>query len=181
MFKNLILAVSLLFTLFSGDVSAKVPEFSNGPVIDEYGPQVQIPGALENPKQQSFKVIFDISEPSEGGALNSHYNTVARFINMHVAAGVAKENLKIAMVIHGKATEEMLLNEFYQKRMEMDNVNDDLLAALLDNGVEIYVCGQSASYYQIGPAQLKPGINMALSAMTANLLLQQQGYILNPF
>ncbi|WP_394175576.1 DsrE family protein [Thalassotalea litorea] len=181
MFKNLILAVSLPFTLFTGFANAKPAEFSKGPVIQHYGQKAQIPGALKSPEQQQFKIIFDISEASEKGKINSSYNTVARFINMHVAAGVPLENLDIAMIIHGKATNEMLVSKQYQQRFDGEDLNADLLAKLLAAEVDIYVCGQSASYYGVAAADLKPGITMALSAMTANQLLQQQGYILNPF
>ncbi|WP_171022327.1 DsrE family protein [Thalassotalea litorea] len=158
-----------------------MPEFKTGPIIKNYGQNAQIAGALENPSQRNFKIIFDISEDSKSDKVNANYNTVARFINMHVRAGVPLKNLDIAMVIHGKASSEMLTRDLYQARFSKDNVNDELLNDLINAGVDIYVCGQSASYYKIDSSQLKPGINMALSAMTANQLLQQQGYILNPF
>ncbi|TKB47523.1 DsrE family protein [Thalassotalea mangrovi] len=181
MLKNLILAVSLPFTLVSTVIQAKVPEFTTGPVIKNYGQNAPIANALPNPEQQSFKIIFDISEGSQDDKLNANYNTVARYINMHARAGVATENIKVAMIVHGKATAEMVSSELYKKQHNKDDVNDELIQALLAAGVDIYVCGQSASYYQIEAKDLKPGIKMALSAMTANQLLQQQGYILNPF
>ena len=56
-----------------------------------------------------------------------------------------------------------------------------LIAALTDHGVRIIVCGQSAAYYDVATDDLLPGVEMALSAMTAHALLQQQGYTLNPF
>ena len=48
-------------------------------------------------------------------------------------------------------------------------------------GVYIYVCGQSAAYYDVATEDLLPGVDMALSAMTAHTMLQQQGYAINPF
>jgi intracellular sulfur oxidation DsrE/DsrF family protein len=47
--------------------------------------------------------------------------------------------------------------------------------------VKIIVCGQTAAYYGVKTDELLPGVQMALSAMTAHALLQQQGYTLNPF
>ena len=43
------------------------------------------------------------------------------------------------------------------------------------------LCGQSAAAYGITPENLIPGVEMALSAMTAFALLQQNGYTVNPF
>lgn len=59
--------------------------------------------------------------------------------------------------------------------------SSDLIAALIDHGVRIIVCGQSAAYYDVRTDDLLPDVEMALSAMTAHALLQQQGYTLNPF
>jgi len=52
---------------------------------------------------------------------------------------------------------------------------------LLKNNVEIIVCGQSAAAHGVAKTDLLSGVKMALSAMTARALLQQQGYTLNPF
>lgn len=43
------------------------------------------------------------------------------------------------------------------------------------------LCGQSAAYYQVQNADLVPGVQMALSAMTAHAVLAREGYSLNPF
>jgi len=56
-----------------------------------------------------------------------------------------------------------------------------LIKALTGKGVRIIVCGQSATYYDIENEDLLPNVEMALSAMTAHALLQQDGYTLNPF
>ena len=49
------------------------------------------------------------------------------------------------------------------------------------NNDHIILGGQSAAYYEIGVEDLLPGVDMALSAMTAHALLQQDGFTLNPF
>lgn len=51
----------------------------------------------------------------------------------------------------------------------------------MGRGVRIIVCGQSAAHYEVATGELLPGVEMALSAMTAHALLQQEGYTLNPF
>ena len=56
-----------------------------------------------------------------------------------------------------------------------------MLAALMDKGVRFIVCGQSAAYYDVTNDGLLPGVEMALSAMTAHAVLDTEGYALNPF
>ena len=55
------------------------------------------------------------------------------------------------------------------------------IEALLAEDVRFILCGQSAAALGIQRQSLAPGVQMALSAMTAHALLQQQGYTLNPF
>ena len=91
---------------------------------------------------------------------------------MHARAGVDPERIEVAVVVHGSAVHDVSGD---------DSGSADLVAALVDHGVRIIVCGQSATYYEVGTDDLLPGVEMALSAMTAHALLQQQGYTLNPF
>jgi len=62
-----------------------------------------------------------------------------------------------------------------------ENANAALIKELTENGVEIYLCGQSAAYYGVEKEDLLPNVKMALSAMTAHAILQQKGYTVNPF
>jgi intracellular sulfur oxidation DsrE/DsrF family protein len=61
------------------------------------------------------------------------------------------------------------------------NANSDLIAQLVRQGVKFYVCGQTAAYYGITLDDLLPGVDMALSALTAQAVLAREGYSVNPF
>ena len=63
----------------------------------------------------------------------------------------------------------------------IDNPNLPLLEALKRAGVRVYLCGQSAGSRGITAAEMAPSVQMALSAMTAHLVLNAEGYVLNPF
>ena len=91
---------------------------------------------------------------------------------MHARAGIDTDRIKLAIVVHGKAVHDVAM---------ASESNAGLIAALVEHGVSIIVCGQSAAYYDIATDELLPGVDMAISAMTAHALLQQQGYTLNPF
>jgi len=47
--------------------------------------------------------------------------------------------------------------------------------------VVIYLCGQTAAYRGFAAEELSPVVTMALSAMTAHVRLQSEGYTLIPF
>lgn len=128
-----------------------------------------------------FKIAFDVADGAEKGAQNNSINSLARFINMHLAHGVKSENIQLALVVHGSASVDVLANSEYKKRFNVDNKNQALIEQLLENNTKVYVCGQSATHFKVTPALLIEGVKMSLSAMTAHAQLQQQGYTLNPF
>jgi intracellular sulfur oxidation DsrE/DsrF family protein len=174
------LVVALVFTT-ANNAMAGADKFTAGPVIKNYGKHAYVQQDLAFNKSAKFKVAFDISEQGKAGAINRKIETLARFINMHVANGIAAENIELALVVHGKAGFDLIKEKLYQEKFQQNNVNAELLTQLMKNRVEVYLCGQSAAYYDISNEMLQPGIKMALSAMTAHAVLQSEGYSLNPF
>ena len=171
----------LLLIIISSKVVAAPEGFSKGPVFADYGSNIIIEGGIKTPTSQEFKVVFDISEHNEKGDVSRKFDTVARFMNMHVRAGVPLKNLDVAIVVHGKAGFDLMTGAAHQAKFNKDNPNNELLNLLLDTNVKVFVCGQSSSFLGLTKKDLNPRVKMSLSAMTANALLQQQGYTLNPF
>ncbi len=151
------LALAALF-MPTGPSIAGEDAFATGPVIEEFGPHAAVEGRAEIPDDATFKVSFDTSKKADAGAPNRTLASAARFINMHAAAGADPANINLAIVIHGKAVEDVT--------HEADG-NLALIAALTAQNVRIIVCGQSAVYYGVTASDLAPGVEMALSAMTA--------------
>ena len=162
--------------LFVMAAHADLSDFETGPAITDFGPKVLIEDSTVD-KNSVFKVAFDVAKKADAGKENSSLTSVARFLNMHVAAGVPQDNIRLAVVVHGGASKDLL----WEGDDGADNPSAPLIAALIDAGVTIELCGQSAAYYGIDPDDLLPGVRMRLSAMTAHAQLQQQGFTLNPF
>ena len=158
------LVTSTVVMLIAGSsftAMAGVEAFKPGPVIKGYGKIAEVNSSLVIPADMKFKVAFDLGNASKPGELNRSIDTLARFINMHVAEGVKR---------------------FYkQLNAGQKNVNKDLIAQLINHRVRFYVCGQTAAYYGINPQDLLPGVTMALSALTAHAVLAHEGYSVNPF
>lgn len=161
-----------IFFIASVVAHADFSSFSTGPVIEDYGPVADVETTLPIPEDAVFRHSFDVSTRAEDGKPNRTLESAARFINMHARAGVDVDRIQLAVVVHGKAV--------YDVARETTG-NADLVSALIDHGVRIIVCGQSAVYYDVETGDLLPGVEMSISAMTAHALLQQQGYTLNPF
>ncbi|PWE18352.1 hypothetical protein DDZ18_01735 [Marinicauda salina] len=168
-----------------GAASAQTPDFTAfapGPVFPEFSRIAPVETDVALPEDAAFKVSYDVNTPAEPGGMNRTLVAAARFIDMHVNAGVPVENIDLAVVVHGRAVFDVASPELYAETHDgADHANAALVAALIEEAVTIQVCGQSAVVYGVDNADLLPGVEMALSAMTAHALLQQDGYTLNPF
>ncbi|MBR9854530.1 MAG: DsrE family protein [Algicola sp.] len=167
-----------LFFLFLVTFCGYSQTTKTGPIIEDHGAVWEI----DNPdfitdKSQEFKVVFDVKDgPKSDTELNKNINTVARFLNMHAQSGVPASQLKAALIVHGTAARNFLTNEAYKERYEVANPNLGLIESLLDAGVEVIMCGQSSKTRSLPKEELIPGVKIALSAMTANIQLQNNGY-----
>ena len=182
---SLITAVTVCLSL---PAQAGPEAFVKGKTIPQYGKIAAVKVDQPVYKHSKFKVVFDVSKETAPGELNRTFVSAARFINMHTAAGVKEKNIHLAIVVHGKAGRDLTRTTYYETHQELEdgetpiaNANADLIKVLQAHGVKIYLCGQSAAWYDIKNEDLLPGVKMALSAMTAHALLQQKGYTLNPF
>lgn len=183
-----LLPLALLFGCASPALAKEAPapdpmaNFHPGTVIPAYGKVATIADADMKPAADAeFHVAFDVSTAKES-TLNRTLEGAARFLNMHAEAGVPAHHQHLAIVVHGPAVFDVSSAAAYDRKYPgATNPNAALVAALKGQGVRIIVCGQSAAAQGVAKADLLPGVELALSAMTAHALLQQEGYTLNPF
>ncbi|MBQ4915379.1 DsrE family protein [Maribacter sp. MMG018] len=158
-------------------------EKKSGPIIENYGKV----WAIENPdykvnKDTTFKAVFDImNSPEDSSQLNTSLETAARFLNMHAQSGVPLEQLKVALVVHNKASKDVITSKAYKAKYGVDNPNEDLLKALIEAGVQVMFCGQSSASRGYPKEDLLDGVQLSLSAMTALIQLQNDNYRLIKF
>jgi len=174
--------IVLLFMLFlSGSAFALDPH--TGPVIEANGPVFDVPGGSWNlDKDTYYKVSMDVSATAETTtALNRHIESAARFLNMHARNGIDPGNIAFAIVVHGPAGKDLLKDAAYESRYMTPNPNTALLKSLHDAGVKVYLCGQTAAFRGFSADEINPSVTIAVSAMTAHVRLQSEGYTLIPF
>lgn len=161
---------------------ALADEPSFGPIIEGYGPTYPIADRdVALPDDFTYKAVFDLAKyPGEGDDLNPYLVSVARFLNMHARNGVPRENMDLAVVVHGPAVKNLLNDDAYQARFKTSNPNLELLTKLHAAGVRIYVCGQSMTFGGVEKSELAEPAQVALSAMTMLTVLQSGGYSLLP-
>ena len=173
--------IAALLALMASPAVAQNEAFHQGPVIAEFGPVASVKSDQALPRKTEFKIRYDVADAAKPGELNRNLVSAARFINMSAENGVAPDKVRLAIVVHGGATKDLTVDARYGADASAANANAPLIAALVGQGVDIYLCGQSAAAHGVTKPDLLPGVKMALSAMHAHAILDAQGYSLNPF
>jgi intracellular sulfur oxidation DsrE/DsrF family protein len=177
-----VLAATLILAIFE-PAAALAQDRDSGPVIHSAGPVFDVPNPdIETPADMQYRIAWEMVDPAPSpDQLNVHLVTAARFLNMHARAGVPVENLHLALVVHGQAGKAMLDDIGYREKEGVDNPNKELIRELHEAGVRIILCGQTAAARDLPRDRLLPEVEVALSAMTALLLLQEERFHVNPF
>jgi len=175
------LKISLAAALLITASSVLAQSFGKGPVIEDFGPAVEVAGGFNLVAGEPYRVLFDVARGSrDEHALNRGLESAARLLNMHARAGIDPADLQIEIITHGGTTWDVLSDAAYNKRFGRDNPNIALLEALAGAGVVIRQCGQSAAFNGVGAEELAPQVTMAVSAMTVLIRRQAEGWVLLP-
>lgn len=152
-------------------------------------PRIAIAGGVYKPGQgvsmpaadAMHRLVIDATTGDINDAgQNRRLEAAARAVNLYAMAKVPADKLKLAVVIHGKATPGVLTDSAHQARFGSPNPNTALYAALHDAGVEFFLCGQSMAHAGFSPDEVRSEVQVALSAMTTLATLQAAGYALIP-
>ena len=129
-----------------------------------------------------YKLLFHMyvwSRDSIGlRKINEGLAEIGRIINLHVAAGVPKENLELAIVVNGSAMNVFLKNDAYLKKFKTNNPNLDILKQFTDLNASLVACGQSEVFKNISPVDFLPVVKTSFSAKVAVSTYQLKGYVL---
>jgi len=167
--------IFLILTLLSNLALAQEAQF---PIVEGFGGIYEIEEAINPDSDLEYKIAIDLKTlQRDKESINPGLNNVARMLNLHGLGGVSAENLSVAVIIHGGATDVILDNDAYKKRYELDNPNIPLINALKESGVEIYVCGQSLLSRQYGRDEVNTEVEVALSMLTTFTTYMHNGYV----
>ena len=167
--------LAFLLVLAAGAV-AEEPKLEF-PRIQGHGGVYRLPGEPEPPIEGS-RLAMDVTTKDYDGGVNKGLARAARYVNLFALSGV--KDARVAIVMHGGATKEALDDEAYQERFGKANPNRELMRQLREAGAEIVVCGQSMVHNGFDPERMAPEVGLALSAATALLTRQAQGWAYLP-
>lgn len=168
-----------LTVIFCSVISFATQAQKKFPVIKSGGGMFEVPEAEPSvDKKMKYKVLYEISKGADKpDSVNSTLDKLARLVNLHLSAGIPKQNLDVVAVIHFLGTPLILSDEAYQKKYGVPNPNTALINELAANGVKLYICGQSLYMRKLEKEPRNPNIKVTLSAMVLMTTLQSQGFV----
>jgi intracellular sulfur oxidation DsrE/DsrF family protein len=150
------------------------------PVIQKHGSVVRLPQASHQPRGGT-KVLVDVTRGSEPAELNAAIEKVAKYLNIYAGGGAEAAQGQFAVIFHGDATLAVLNDDAYAAKFNTKvNPNLDLLHQLHEQGVELFVCGQTLISKDAKPEDVAVFIDTAVSALTVVVNLQADGYAIVP-
>jgi uncharacterized protein len=159
----------------ASDLTSGSATLSN-PVIPKYGSVVRLPNAAHQPREGT-KVLIDVTRGSEPAELNAAIEKVAKYLNIYAGGGAEPTKGHFAVIFHGDATLAVLNDDSYSAKFNTKgNPNLDLLHQLHEQGVELFVCGQTLISKDAKPEEVAVFIDTAVSALTVVINLQSDGY-----
>lgn len=174
---------SLLVATLALPVTALAKDgFWSTPTVHGHGKIHYVADAVHKPDPSKvYKVVFTLTRKSRTpGAVNGSLDHVARTVNIFVAAGVPLDHLKIVAVAAGPATGIVLDNAHYRAQFGVDNPNLPLIRQLTKDGVEISVCAQAMGEHHYKYGWQAKDVSLSLSALSTVIVLQNEGYALEP-
>lgn len=180
--KKTLLALTLI--LHCSILAAQMPKHLEGkmtyPVFD-FLPWVGVVASdakvLTYNKKLEYKVVIDVTDGvKDSTKVMRTLTEVARSYNLNIANGVPQKKMKMAVVIHGSAIYGILDDEAYQEKYGISNPNSEVIDILKKEGIEFYVCSQILSFRNVPEKDILKSIDVAVSAKTALISLDQMGY-----
>lgn len=129
-----------------------------------------------------YKLLFDFTQNGTSANMENKPNEgieeICRMMNLHIAAGIKKENLKATVVVHSAASMAILNNDAYFKKFKVNNPNADLINQLQNAEVKFVLCGQTMKLRGIQDSELYKNVLISEAAKVTLSKYQTIGYVI---
>lgn len=135
------------------------------------------PDAIAPSTSAVHRVLVDVDDDgTTAEGVNARLKTAAKMLNLYALAGVPPEKVQMVLLFYGRGVHLALSDQAYSAHFHRPNPNAQLLAQLRHAHVRMIACGQALGHQMLTEQDVHPGIQMALSALTAREELQAAGY-----
>jgi len=165
-------AVALATRSTHADPRLTYPRIHGAGGVLPVGPNALMPSATAD-----HRMYIDIdSDGPTKGEINTRLHTAAKLLNLYALAGVPNDKVHMVVLFYGKGVDLALSDAAYEKKFGHPNPNASVIRQLHQANVNLVVCGQALGHQNFVASNIRPGMTLALSALTAREELQAAGY-----
>ncbi|UGB38802.1 DsrE family protein [Frateuria soli] len=165
-------AVAFTFSRPQPDPRLAYPRIHGAGGVLPVGPNALMPSTVA---EHRLYIDVDSDEPTRG-EINRRLHTAAKLLNLYALAGVPNEKVHLVVLFYGRGVDLALSDAAYLKKFGHPNPNAELIRKLRKANVDMVVCGQALGHQNFVAANIRPGVTLALSALTKREELQAAGY-----
>lgn len=148
---------------------ALIKQVGAGPIV----PVISFPASKDLVYRMAWHATVG---PENHAELAPSFRAPANFLWMSDREQVPRQNIHLALIVHGTATQSLMRNDAYKALRGVDNGSIALLTALHEAGVQIIVCGAALVNRGVPGESLLPFVQIAQTAGMAHATLAAQGY-----
>lgn len=149
------------------------------PLIPGYGVVTPVEDAGERPDPKvDYKVVLNATKGGTDAAPPPFLDKAAKVANLLAQSGVPAEHRHVVVILQAAATTAVLNEKGLKARGLARNPSADLISKLKAAGVSVRVCGQALAAAKIARDEVRPDVQVDLSALTTVAALQLRGYAL---
>jgi intracellular sulfur oxidation DsrE/DsrF family protein len=165
-------AVALTVSQPRPDPRLAYPRIHGAGGVLPVGPNALMPSTTADHR---LYIDVDSDEPSRG-AISRRLHTAAKLLNLYALAGVPNDKVHMVVLFYGRGVDLALSDAAYQKKFGHPNPNAGVIRQLRQANVDMVVCGQALGHQNFVASNIRPGMKLALSALTTREELQAAGY-----
>ena len=168
-------AALLAFTLSQPQADPRLayPRIHGAGGVLPVGPDAMMPSATA---EHRLYIDVDSDDPTRANDINVRLHTAAKLLNLYALAGVPDDKVHMVVLFYGRGVDLALSDAAYRKKFGHANPNAGLIRQLHQANVKMVVCGQALGHQNFVASSIRPGMKLALSALTAREELQAAGY-----
>lgn len=137
------------------------------------GPDALMPSTLA---EHRLYIDVDSDGPARDNDVNVRLHTAAKLLNLYALAGVPNDKVHMVVLFYGRGVDLALSDKAYEQKFGHPNPNASLINQLHKANVKMVVCGQALGHQNFVASNVRSGMTLALSALTAREELQAAGY-----
>jgi uncharacterized protein len=127
--------------------------------------------------RENLRIVYQVTADAQYEGLNKGLFYARKLINTYQKQGVTAEQVHLHLVYHGTGLNDVV-NDEARKRLGTDtpNPNRELLAELIERGVQIELCENTMQQKGVKPSEVLPGVKLVVGAFPRLIDLQLQNF-----